>query len=221
MAGAPAGPAPAIPPLAADELSFWDLFPEDLPPARPVAYPTEDLLADHLALPDGPDSIAARLGADVAPQPAPRAEPAQAGPPTEAAWVDLDSPVAFPAPIVPEPPPVPRQPSPPEAEIVIAELLDGPAPTGLQPAGDSIWAPHPPEDDFRIDDLLTEPASGRPADPPARETPPAAEPDPDSPPAGRPRPDEQSRIAADQARRRRTRRGGGGGGGRRSRPGGG
>ncbi|MGI8985108.1 MAG: hypothetical protein ACR2HM_11370, partial [Acidimicrobiales bacterium] len=49
------GPAPgaAIPPVPPAELSFWDLFPEDLPPARATDLP-DDLLIDSLALPEGP-----------------------------------------------------------------------------------------------------------------------------------------------------------------------
>jgi len=63
----PAEAGPPIPPVPAEELSFWDLFPEDLPPARATAFPAEDLLANKLALPVGPHSEAERLagaGAD-------------------------------------------------------------------------------------------------------------------------------------------------------------
>ena len=163
--------------MPAEELSFWDLFPEDLPPPRPVTYPTEDLLADHLALPDGPDSVAARLAPDAVrpPPPRPPAPPAAA----------------------PAPPAPPRPVRPAEAENVIAELLDGPVPTGLRAPDASAWAPVPPGDDYFVDDLVTERGGA-----------PAAHDDANG--GGRGGTEEQNRIAADQARRRRTRRGGGG-----------
>jgi hypothetical protein len=85
-----------------------------------------------------------------------------------------------------------RTPHPAEAEIVIAELLEGPPPPGVRQSAQSEWAPAPPGEDFLISDLL--------ADEPA-----PAEPGSNG---------EQARIAAEQARRRRSRRGG-----RRNRPG--
>ncbi|HEV2759808.1 MAG TPA: SBBP repeat-containing protein, partial [Acidimicrobiales bacterium] len=136
----PAEPGAAIPPVPAEELSFWDLFPEDLPPARATPFPAEDLLADHLALPEGPDSEARRLV-----EAAPEHEPvARSGVPAES-----------PPPPPPPPPRRERPPHAPEAEIVIAELLDGPVPTGLRPSAESPWAPQP-DDDFFIDDLLAD-----------------------------------------------------------------
>lgn len=205
--------APPIPPVPAEDLSFWDLFPEDLPPARPTSYPAEDLLGpDYLALPEGPESVAGRLAGDHPVRPSASAPPVVATPP-------------------PPPPPSPvapaveadldagreRPPHPPEAEIVIAELLDGPPPVGARPSAASQWAPQAADDDFVIDDLLIDDAStsgpqwagaeldggagdggrddegadaGDPAEPAPAQTP------------------EQARIAADRARRRRSRRGG-------------
>ena len=201
------GPMPApepgvpIPPVPAEELSFWDLFPEDLPPARATSFPAEDLLAgDSLALPEGPDSAAGRL----------------VGSPPAEAEAEVDAPA---------PPPAERPPRPPEAEIVIAELLDGPVPTGTRPSAESVWAPSP-ADDFRVDELLAD--RGSPAAPPPAPAAPAGEvpADDDAAPAasgqssgqpsGQPsaqtsaqNQDQQARIAADRARRRRSRRGGG------------
>lgn len=188
-------PAAPLPPVPAEELSFWDLFPEDLPPVRPAAYPAEDLLTEHLALPDGPESVAARH----APEPVvPDA-------------VDT----------TPTPPPPSRPGAPPEAEIVIAELLDGPVPTGVRPpqTGDAPWPPSADGDDFRIDNLLASRGAPppNPAPAPAKAPPdqgrnggePGGSAPPDQPQAGGRTPEEQARIAADQARRRRARRGGG------------
>lgn len=200
----PSEPGPAIPPVPAEELSFWDLFPEDLPPARPTALPAEDLLTHKLALPEGPDSAAERLvGAAAADEDTVNAEASAEGPPQ----------------VSPQPQPHPQQqserpPGPPEAkaeaeaEIVIAELLDGPLPTGLRPSAESPWAPPPADSDFFIDDLLARPGSESDAKAPS-------EPDDDESHAaaaaaqGRSK-DQQARIAADRARRRRSRRGGGG-----------
>jgi hypothetical protein len=174
-------PAAFIPPVPAEELSFWDLFPEDLPPARAASFPAEDLLAD-LALPEGPDSAAGRL------LPAPAPEPSQV---EEAATEEA------------------RPPRPPEAEIVIAELLDGPVPTGLRATPESPWAP-PGGDDLVISELLVnQPSGAPPGDSP--DSPDGDDPDDDetaaSAMAGRSK-EEQARIAADQARRRRSRRSG-------------
>ncbi|HTJ76490.1 MAG TPA: SBBP repeat-containing protein [Acidimicrobiales bacterium] len=173
------GPGLPLPPVPAEELSFWDLFPEDLPPARPASFPADDLLADHLALPDGPDSVAARH--------APRE--------------------------VVAPPPAPSPPSappPPEAEIVIAELLDGPVPSGLRPSAESPWAPTADRDDFLIRDLLADQAQAAAA-PPHGDDDDGPEPEPNGAGTSGPTSAEQrARIAADQARRRRARRGGGG-----------
>jgi hypothetical protein len=198
-------PSPVLPPVPAEELSFWDLFPEDLPPVRPN-YPTEDLLADHLALPDGPDSVAARVirgpAREPAPAPAPPAAPASTG------RVDRPAPIDPLAQMEAAPPPA-RPPHPADAEIVIAELLDGPVPTGSPNRDESIWAPSPPDDEVLVDDLLRghDPAPARPG----AQAPP--------PPGGRQNSPEQNRIAADQARRRRARRGDAGRRG--GRPGGG
>ncbi len=187
----PADPPAAIPPVPAEELSFWDLFPEDLPPVRATPFPAEDLLADHLALPEGPDSAVGRLVG-----PAPEQEPG------------AQSDVAPEAPLQPERPAVPEHPPHhPEAEIVIAELLDGPVPTGLRPSAESPWAPQP-DDDFFIDDLLADP--GRTSTPGVRtdaDLAPEDDADLTAAPQGRSK-DEQTRIAADRARRRRSRRGG-------------
>ena len=204
-------PAAAIPPVPAEELSFWDLFPEDLPPARATAFPTEDLLAGPLALPEGPESAVERLlGTPADPETA--AEDVRAG---DVGAGDLA-----------EGPPGPeRPPLPPEAEIVIAELLEGPAPTGFRPSAESPWAPQPAEPDFRIDDLLSAPkgATSGPAAPNGATSDPAAPSGATSDPADRSEPpdegdlasaaqgrstEEQARIAADRARRRRSRRGG-------------
>ena len=196
-AGAPPPqPGAPSPPVPAEELSFWDLFPEDLPPARPAPFQPEDLLADHLALPEGPESAAERLAG---PEPGPEPEPAPAPAP---------QPVAEQPQTVEEAPPPPpeRPPHPPEAEIVIAELLDGPPPTGVRASSESPWAPRAPDDDFFIDDLLMDkapPGSGTAGPPPAGD-----DDDLTAAASGRP-PDEAARIAADQARRRRSRRGGG------------
>ncbi|HET7721385.1 MAG TPA: hypothetical protein VFK43_15570, partial [Acidimicrobiales bacterium] len=94
-------------------------------------------------------------------------------------------------------------PRPPEAEIVIAELLDGPPPTGIRASAESQWAPRP-EEDFVVDDLLVQ----RPAST-GEEAQPAGEGGDDGDLAAtRPRtPSDQARIAADRARRRRSRRG--------------
>ena len=176
-------PAPAIPPLPAEELSFWDLFPEDLPPARATTFPVEDLLVEHIPLPEGPDSAAGRL-----------LGPPEPGEQPSAPDSDPEAPLALP-------------PHPPAAEIVIAELMDGPLPTGLRPSAESPWAPQTPGDDFVISDLLANqegedrPGDGRPPVP--------SEPDDqdEAAPTSAPTPDQQARIAADRARRRRARRG--------------
>jgi hypothetical protein len=168
---APPAPGVPIPPVPAEELSFWDLFPEDLPPARtPAPFPADDALVDPLALPEGPASASERLAAE-------------------------------PAPDTPGPPP--------QAEIVIAELLDGPPPSGMRMSAQSQWAPTP-ESDFFIDDLLVD----RSATPPVAAAAEDANGDDDSAgddmataSQGR-RPEDAARIAADQARRRRSRRGG-------------
>ena len=125
----PSEAGPPIPPVPAEELSFWDLFPEDLPPARATAFPAEDLPADKLALPEGPDSAAERL--------------------VGAAPDEGEQPVT---------PPPPRPPEA-EAEAVIAKLLDGPLPTGSRPSAESPWAPKPADSDFFIDDLLVQPGA--------------------------------------------------------------
>ena len=184
----PSEPGPAIPPVPAEELSFWDLFPEDLPPVRPTAFPAGDLLADKLALPEGPDSAAERLVGAAANDDDTTAEVAAEGSPQVTPQQQTE-----------------RPPRPPEAEIVIAELLDGPPPTGLRPSAESQWAPAPADNEFFIDDLLAQPGSKTDAKA-------TSEPDDESHVAaaaqGRSK-DEQARIAADQARRRRSRRGGG------------
>lgn len=198
----PSEPAPAIPPVPAEELSFWDLFPEDLPPVRPPAFPAEDLLAGKLALPEGPDSAAERLVGAAA---------------DDGDTVTARAPAEAPPQVTPQPqqqsewPPRPPE-AEAEAEIVIAELLDGPLPTGLRPSAESPWAP-PPDGDFFIDDLLAQPGSERDAKA-------TSEPDDETHVAAAaqgPSKEEQARIAADQARRRRSRRGGG----RKNPPGGG
>ena len=209
-AGAPPPPPAApIPPVPAEELSFWDLFPEDLPPARPAPFQPEDLLADHLALPEGPDSAAERLaepGPESAPEPAPAPEPGPAPEPAPQPVADQPQPEEEEE----EAPPLPeRPPHPPEAEIVIAELLDGPPPTGVRASAESPWAPRATEDDFFIDDLLIDKGPPGPGTEPTSAGP-SADDDGDDLAAATPGrgQDEQSRVAADQARRRRSRRGG-------------
>ena len=209
-AAPPPPPSVPIPPVPAEELSFWDLFPEDLPPARPASVPVDDVV-DHLALPEGPESAAERLAGpgEAAPAPAPEPPPVapvapvapveavEAGEAVEAVEAgEAGKPVPAEAPAPPEPARPPRS---PEAEIVIAELLDGPPPTGPRVGVGSQWAPRP-EEEFFIEDLLVEP--------PGEEGPAAGE----GPDAGDglaaatgPGPD-QARIAADRARRRRSRR---------------
>jgi hypothetical protein len=186
----PPQPGVPIPPVPAAELSFWDLFPEDLPPARPAAFPAEDVV-EHLALPEGPDSAAERLAhpATEAAPPAP-AEPFAEVDPLQVAAGEQE-----------------RPPQPPAAEIVIAELLDGPPPTGTRMSAESQWAPGPAEH-ILIDDLLVAPAGGEPE--PAGDDDAAGE-DADHLAAATEQrnPADQARIAADRARRRRSRRGGG------------
>ncbi|MCA1684121.1 MAG: hypothetical protein LC708_03225, partial [Actinobacteria bacterium] len=98
----PPPPQAGIPPVPAEELSFWDLFPEDLPPARPGGFP-EDLLA----------------GFDTGPA---------AGEPGELQLTELLA--AEPEPAAGPTPPAPAREGPAaDAETVIAELLDGPVPT--------------------------------------------------------------------------------------------
>ncbi len=195
--------APVIPPVPAEELSFWDLFPEDLPPARATPFPVEDLLADHLPLPEDPQSAAKKLlspeadDSTVARDPAPMV-PAGPG----------DVPDAEPS--------TGRPPRPPETEIVIAELLDGPPAAGRRPSAEPEWSPPAPDDDFLIDDLLAHDA-GPPRSPgratpkddhgPAQAGPESGDDGADAAGLNRGN-DEQSRIAADRARRRRSRRGG-------------
>ena len=188
----PAPPLAPIPPVPAEELSFWDLFPEDLPPARPAPFPAEDLLADPLALPEGPESAAERLAAPTpTPAPTPAPEPV------------AEQPVqAVEAPPAPE-----RPPRPPEAEIVIAELLDGPAPAGARASAESPWAPRPADDDFFIDDLLVDKAPPGSGPQPAGATNGGSDEGLAAAASGRSA-EEQAGIAADQARRRRSRRGG-------------
>jgi hypothetical protein len=188
----PAPPPPAIPPVPAEELSFWDLFPEDLPPARATPFPTEDLLApDHLPLPEGPDSAAGRL---VGPHPDDDAvAPYTAPPAPDEAQRELD-----------------RPPRPPEAEIVIAELLDGPPPAGVRASAESQWAPQAPDDDFFIDDLLVDPSDDTGPRPEPTENAGATNGVDSGETAATTGPsrEEQAAIAADRARRRRSRRGG-------------
>jgi hypothetical protein len=197
----PPQPNVPIPPVAAAELSFWDLFPEDLPPARPAAFPAEDVV-EHLALPEGPDSAAERL-ASADPGSAPT-EPAPAEPPPAPAFAEVD-PLHVAS-------PDDRAARPPDAEIVIAELLDGPLPTGPRLSAESQWAP-PPEEDIFINDLLVRPPAGpggeAPGDDDEANDDAEAEAD-DLAAATRQRtPSDQARIAADRARRRRSRRSGG------------
>ena len=190
----PPQPGAPIPPVPAEELSFWDLFPEDLPPARTAAFPAEDIVVDHLALPEGPESAAERL----------------ANPDDET--------VSAPAPAVAEVDPLEvgspaqeREPRPPEAEIVIAELLDGPPPSGARLSAESPWAPRP-EEDFFINDLLVdrpESAGGEAAGVEASDADDELAAARQQGPSGRQGSSDQARIAADRARRRRSRRGGG------------
>jgi len=197
----PSEPGPAIPPVPAEELSFWDLFPEDLPPVRPTALPAEDLLVDKLALPEGPDSAAERLVGAAA---------------DDENTVTAEAPADDSPQITPQPQQQSeRPPRPPEAEaeIVIAELLDGPPPTGLRPSGESPWTPPPADSDFFIDDLLAQPGS----EPDAKAGSEAENKSHVAAAAQGRSKEEQARIAADRARRRRSRRGGG----RKNPPGGG
>ncbi len=188
-AAPPFEPGLPIPPVPAEELSFWDLFPEDLPPARSTAFPVEDLLVDPLALPEGPDSAAGRLtGTGQTPE--------------------VERTVAAPS-------PPPARPHPPETEIVIAELLDGPLPTGVRQQADAVWGPRSPGDDFAVDDLLINRPAGRDVDGPDVDSPDddgdddAPEDDDDLADVTQGRsPEEQARVVADRARRRRSRRGG-------------
>jgi len=146
----------------------------------------EDLLVDPLALPDGPNSNVARI---VAPEPS---APSPA----------VSSDAAAPRP--PTPPP------PPEAEIVIAELLDGPPPSNVRAADASPWPPQP--DDIVISDLLADRfAESGPSDDGDDTVD-----DTERTRTGSGSAQEPARIAADRARRRRNRRGG-----RRKPPGGG
>ena len=190
----PHQPSAPIPPVPAEELSFWDLFPEDLPPARTPAFPAEDVV-EPLALPEGPESAAERL-ANPDPSPDAATAPAPAAPFAEVDPLRVGAPEQE------------RTPRPPEAEIVIAELLDGPPPTGIRASAESPWAPRPEEEDFVVDDLLVErPDSAGEGPRPAGEDDRNGE-DDDLAAATRPRnPSDQARIAADRARRRRSRRG--------------
>jgi hypothetical protein len=190
----PPQPGVPIPPVPAAELSFWDLFPEDLPPARPAAFPAEEVVVEHLALPEGPDSAAERLAsADEPPAPAPAPAPAE--------------PFAQVDPLEVASPEQERPAQRPEAEIVIAELLDGPPPTGTRMSAESQWAPRPDEDDIVINDLLVEPPAGQDHGPDATEDDDAG--DDLAAATRRASSPDQARIAADRARRRRSRRGGG------------
>ncbi len=201
----PPQPGVPIPPVPAAELSFWDLFPEDLPPARSTGSPSEDVVVEPLALPEGPDSAAQRL-ASPGPYPPPPAEPFAEVDPLQVAEPDQERPSR-----------------PPEAEIVIAELLDGPLPSGTRMSAESQWAPAPNDDVF-INDLLAAPPGGSgqaPAAPSEDDRNGGAENDDDEGDddlaaairqlgqSGSQGPSDQARIAADRARRRRSRRGGG------------
>jgi hypothetical protein len=138
--------APAIPPVPAEELSFWDLFPEDLPPpSRPgTGFPADDLLADGVP---GPD----------APRPAPRPDIGELVM-TELLGTEQTAgkrpdprrgPTAGPG-------------SPPQSEIVIGELLEGPP----SRRSDERRPPPPPvpgDNDFLLSDLLDDDVDG-PAD---------------------------------------------------------
>jgi hypothetical protein len=196
----PPQPGVPIPPVPAAELSFWDLFPEDLPPARSAPFPAADVVVEHLALPEGPDSAAERLAnPDAPPEPAP-------APAEHAAEVDPLQ-VASPEPQRP----LQR----PEAEIVIAELLDGPPPTGTRMSAESQWAPRPDEDDIFINDLLVAPPGEDDGHEATADDPTDDDPTDDAghddlaAAARRANAPDQARIAADRARRRRSRRGGG------------
>ena len=97
---------------------------------------------------------------------------------------------------------------------MIAELLDGPPPTGVRASAESPWAPQGPDDAFFIDDLMFgKPPPGVGAEPAGNgeTTDDSGEAEGEGMAAATSSgtSEEQARIAADQARRRRSRRGGG------------
>ncbi len=104
----PLRPAPRVP---LEELSFWDLFPEDLPPSRrPGAMDDADWALEDRDVLVGPSSQA---------PPPPAAVPNP--------WGDVDpmpAPAPAAAPPPPPPPPPPRQTPPPEDNLLLTELLD-------------------------------------------------------------------------------------------------
>jgi len=104
---APPAPPPPIPPVPAEDLSFWDLFPEDLPvpprhdppPDDPWAndYPAEDLLAGRVPQPP-PDEDPSRMATPAAPEREREPEAERGGDLliTEFLQADLDRPAAPP-----------------------------------------------------------------------------------------------------------------------------
>ncbi|MDQ2825537.1 MAG: SBBP repeat-containing protein [Actinomycetota bacterium] len=95
----PRGPgAEPVPPVLAEGRSFWDLFPEDLPQPGSVALPASGFLVDPIALPDGPDSVAARVAREGVPLP-PTGQPAPfqlPGPPGGSGSDDAGAPSSLP-----------------------------------------------------------------------------------------------------------------------------
>jgi len=112
-------------------LSFWDLFPEDLPPVRPGGFTVDDTVIEGPpeAAPPPDLQIEADLFSDAETRPANASLPSAA--------TKLPSP-------------------PPAAEIVIAELLDGPAPATRRAAADPDWSLEGSDRDLFISDLLAD-----------------------------------------------------------------
>lgn len=86
----PPPPPPPIPRVPAEDLSFWDLFPEDLPLPRPATTPADPWASDFPA----EDLLAGRRPPPAHPEP----EPADDLMITEFLDADLDAPAAVPRP---------------------------------------------------------------------------------------------------------------------------
>ena len=140
--------------MPAAELSFWDLFPEDLPPARPGTAAVEDVLVDHLALPEGPESNVGRIIASPSEEEA-DAPSATPPPPPEAEMVIAE--------LLDGPPPTGLRTSPdsqwappPDDDFVLSDLL-----ASQENAADDVW-------DANGDDVVEGDDAGPPPEAPAR-----------------------------------------------------
>jgi len=172
---------PPIPPVPAEDLSFWDLFPEDLPPARAGGPQVDDLGADLPALPPVDDLLAGTQSRSDHPDPLM----------LDKAWPDDQRP----------PPDRPAG----DADSVVAELLDGAAPAGPPASAEPGWGP---DEDALFSDLLFDDRADAPQTRTGDEQPRTDDEQTSAPLGAERSPEEGARIAADRARRRRSRRSG-------------